>query len=215
MFSMSVANRARKRAHRLGSGDAILTAAAAVFLEKGYLGTSVDEIAAKAGVSKQTIYTHFRNKDQLFADVVLGNADRADAFAGDMLDRFHGAGAEDLEGGLRELARAYVRFVIRPDVIRLRRLVIAEAARFPELARTYHERVPERIYAALAALFAELMQEGRLRRGDAETTAQHFVWLILGQPLDRMMFGVPAPSADVLSDFADTAVAIFVRGWSP
>lgn len=210
---MVVANKSRKRAHRLGSGDGIRAAAAVVFLEKGYLGTSVDEIAARAGVSKQTIYTHFRNKDELFAEVVLGNAVRAEAFASDMLATFRGA--DDVEAGLRELARTYVRFVIRPDVIRLRRLVIAEASRFPDLARTYHERVPARMYTELAGLFAELMQAGQLRRGDPETAAQHFVWLILGQPLDRMMFGLPADAADALSDFADIAVNVFMRGWTP
>jgi TetR/AcrR family transcriptional regulator, mexJK operon transcriptional repressor len=211
MMWLVSATRTRKRAPRLGSGDVIRTAAAAVFLEKGYLGTSLDEIAAQAGVSKQTIYTHFRNKEDLFADLVLGNADRADAFARDMVETFGRAG--DAEAGLRELARTYLRFVIRPDVIRLRRLVIAEAARFPDLARTYHEQVPERIYGGLASLFADLMQVGRLRRGDPATAAQHFVWLTLGQPLDRVMFGIPAPEDDALSDLADTAVDVFFRAW--
>lgn len=210
---MASASEAGKRAPRLGSGDAIRAAAANVFLENGYLGTSVDEIAAKAGVSKQTIYTHFRNKEELFTDLVLGNAGRAEAFARAMLDTFRSAG--DAETGLRELARAYMRFVIRPEVIRLRRLVIAEAARFPDLARTYHERVPELIYGALAGLFAELMQEGRLRPGDPATAAQHFVWLNLGQSLDRALFGVPVPDPDALSELADAAVAVFLTGWGP
>lgn len=75
-MSASATSDRPKRARRLRSGGAIREAAAALFLEKGYQGTSMDDVAAAAGVSKQTIYTHFANKEVLFADLVLGTAER-------------------------------------------------------------------------------------------------------------------------------------------
>jgi TetR/AcrR family transcriptional regulator, mexJK operon transcriptional repressor len=67
-------------------------------------------------------------------------------------------------------------------------LVLGELGRFPDLARTYYERVPGRVIAALAALFAELADQGRLRLEDPAVAAEHFAWLTLGDQLDRGMF---------------------------
>ncbi len=205
----------RRRAPRLASGGAIRDAAARLFLEKGYQATSMDEIAAAARISKQTIYTHFPSKEQLFAELVLANADRVDDFAAGLVGTFRAAG--DLEDGLRQVARMYASFVARTEVLQLRRLVVGEAGRFPELARTYYERVPERVYGILAGLFEELDREGRLRIDDARLAAQQFAWLVLGIPLDRGMF---LPAAEALAEtsadeLADAAVRVFLAAYGP
>jgi TetR/AcrR family transcriptional repressor of mexJK operon len=203
-----------RRAGRLTSSGAIREAAATLFLEKGYQGTSMDEIASAAQVSKQTIYTHFANKEELFAGLVLGNADRVDGFLSSMANALEDAG--DLESGLHRLARLYIRFVIRPEVLRLRRLVVGEAGRFPDLARAYYERVPMRVYAALATLLQQLADEGRLRMEDPLLAAHHFAWLTLGMPLDRAMFSeadVPSRAED-LDRIADAAVRVFLAAYA-
>ncbi len=211
-MSASATSDRPKRARRLGSGGAIREAAAALFLEKGYQGTSMDEVAAAAGVSKQTIYTHFANKEVLFADLVLGNAERVEAFMSSMSKAFTEAG--DLDRGLREVARLYIGFVIRPEVLRLRRLVLGEAGRFPDLARTYYESVPERVYAALAAHFKELADSGALRLDDPMLAAHHFAWLTLGQPLDLGMFcETPATAQKDLNRLADAAARVFLAAY--
>lgn len=204
----------RRRGPRLGSGGAILEAATRLFLEKGYRGTSMDEIAAAAGVSKQTIYTHFANKQELFARLVLGNAERVDAFVAELPSVVHDA--DDLAGGLDALARRYLRFVIRPEVLRLRRLVIGEASRFPELAQAYFEAVPVRVYLALSGLFADLAHEGRLRVADPVLAAQHFAWLVLGGPLDRGMFvvGDTALQDDDIDRLAREGVRVFLAAYA-
>ncbi len=205
--------RSVRRAPRLASGGAIKEAATRLFLEKGYDGTSMDEIAAAARVSKQTIYTHFAGKERLFAELVLGNAGRVDAFADEVGRTFREAGG--LEDGLRRVARTYAAFVIRPEVLQLRRLVLAEAARFPELARTYYERVPERVYLILAALFKELAGGGRLTVPDPVLAAQQFAWLVLGIPLDRGLF-LPAAEAGGAVDvqrIADAGVRVFLAAY--
>jgi TetR/AcrR family transcriptional repressor of mexJK operon len=202
----------RGRAPRLASGGAIREAAAGLFLEKGYQGSSMDEIAARAGVSKQTIYTHFASKEELFEDLVLGNAGRVEDFLRSMAAAFEAE--EDVGAGLQAVARLYARFVIRPEVLRLRRLVVGEAARFPDLARRYHEAVPQRVYGALAELIARLGREGRLRVDAPLLAAHHFAWLALGLPLDQAMFDpdrLPRPAE--LDGMADAAVRVFLAAY--
>lgn len=203
---------ARPRAARMASGTAIRQAATALFLERGYQGTSMDEIAAAAHVSKQTIYTHFSDKESLLASLVLANSDRVEGFLGTMVSVVHDAPV--VEDGLRELARLYQRFVIRPDVLRMRRLVLAEAGRFPELARTYYEQVPQRVYTTLAGIFIELAQHGALAVDDADRAAEHFAWLVLGAPLDRGMFlDVADSTSTATDDAADAAVRVFLAAY--
>lgn len=205
----------RKRAGRLASGAAIMDAAAGLFLAKGYVGTSMDEVAARARVSKQTVYTHFTDKERLFTELVLTNTGRVDTFLDAIAAALHDA--TDVERALHELARRYVRYVTRPEVVQLRRLILAEAGRFPELARAYHERVPQRVVAAIAAELAHLTERGILRVDDVRVAADQFAWLVLGPPLDRAMFhgagDLPAPAE--LDRLADAAVRTFLAAYSP
>jgi TetR/AcrR family transcriptional repressor of mexJK operon len=202
----------RPRTGRLTSGAAIREAAATLFLERGYQGTSMDDIAAAARVSKQTIYTHFADKETLLAGLVLANADRVEAFLGTMASVVHDA--QDVEIALQKLARLYLHFVIRPEVLKMRRLVLAEAGRFPELARTYYEQVPQRVYATLAALFRELANQGALHVENADSAAQHFAWLVLGPHLDLGMFcDTSAAVAGASDSAADDAVRVFLAAY--
>src|SRR4051794_33470827 len=101
---------------------AILDAAEAAFLRHGYRDTSMDEIAAQAAVSKQTVYKHFSDKASLFSEIVT-------AAVGEVSDPVHAevAGLEDsgdVAADLRALARRQLRMVMQPKLMRLRRLVI-------------------------------------------------------------------------------------------
>lgn len=164
---------------------AIIDAATALFLSQGYDGTSMDQVAARAAVSKQTVYKQFADKERLFADVVLGITGTVDSFietVGQTLGR-----SEHLDRDLRNLACTYVRTVMQPAVLQLRRLLIGQASRFPELGRTYYERAPQRVIAAIAACFEQLMARGLLRGGDPLLAAQHYAFLVLSIPLDRAL----------------------------
>lgn len=132
---------------------AILEAATTVFLRNGYLGTSMDEIAAGAGVLKQTIY-HFADKNQLFVEIVISTVNEiSDPVYEEVLNL---ADSGDIEADLRDLARRQLARVMQPRLLELRRLVIGEANRFPELGRTFYERGPGRTIDALATAFERL-----------------------------------------------------------
>ena len=193
----------------------IRDAASSLFLERGYTKTTMDDIAAAAGVSKQTVYTHYADKEQLFTQLVLTNATRVDAFLGEIrAGLVEGTAAE-----LLALARRYVAFVVRPEVVQMRRLVIGEAMRFPDLARSYHEQVPERVVTAIAEGFRDLGERGRLRiRGaeEARSAAVQFVWLVLGAPLDRALFtGAEEVVAGDVEPGLEAGVRTFLAAYGP
>ncbi|MCC5576538.1 TetR/AcrR family transcriptional regulator [Microtetraspora sp. AC03309] len=178
----------------------------------GYQGTSMDEVAALAAVSKQTVYKNFTDKEQLFRDIVLGATDRVSEFT-EVVAQL--AGTEGLEKDLGELARRYITVVIQPLTLRLRRLLIAEAGRFPAVARDYYQRAPGRMIDAFADCFQKLADRGLLRIDDPSLAAGHFAWLILAQPMDKAMFFgdeeryTPAE----LQRFADEGVRVFLTAY--
>jgi TetR/AcrR family transcriptional repressor of mexJK operon len=195
------------RKHRL-----IVAAATATFLAKGYPGTSMDDIATTAAVSKQTVYTHFADKEQLFAEVVLATTDevaevvRAGAAA--LRD-------EDPEGGLTELARSLLLTLMQPDLLRLRRLVIATADQFPRIGTTWYEQGFGRGLVALADRFRDLTGRGLLDAADPLLAAHHFVGLLLWIPVNRAMFtGSYASDKAELQPYADEAVSTFLRAFA-
>jgi TetR/AcrR family transcriptional regulator, mexJK operon transcriptional repressor len=193
---------------------AILDAATEAFLHKGYLGTSMDEIAAEAGVSKQTVYRQFADKEALFNEIVLGTIDQVGEpfFTGiESLD-----GSDDLEAELRKTARQLVGVAGDPRLLQLRRLVIGECGRFPELGRTYYERGPGRATQGLATGFRRLAEKGLLRIDDPDQAAQNFNWLVLATPLNLAMFSVDLEFTDAeLQRYADEAVRVFLAAYGP
>jgi AcrR family transcriptional regulator len=199
---------ARKRA-------AILEAATAAFLRNGYLGTSMDEIAAAAAVSKQTVYKHFADKERLFTEIVAGVVDGAgEPLEGEVLGLVE---ADDLEAGLRDLARRQLESVMQPRLMQLRRLVIGEAGRFPELGRAFYERGAARAVALLADAFGRLADRGALELDDPELAAAHFNWLVMSAPVNRAMLlgDAEIPSPAELDRYAESGVRAFLAAYGP
>jgi len=176
--------------------ESIMTAAQALFLVHGYQGTSVDQIAAVAEVSKQTVYKHFGDKRELLKAIVTAVVD---ATVRPFLDRIAAlAESADLEPDLLALGNDYLRSVLAEPVVQLRRLVIAEANQLPELAHFYYHRAPAEVLSAFAAAFERLDGRGLLRVPEARSAANHFAFLIVGSSIDRaLFFGGPATLGDL------------------
>jgi TetR/AcrR family transcriptional repressor of mexJK operon len=193
---------------------AILEAATTLFLRKGYLGTSMDEIAALASVSKQTVYKHFADKERLFSEIVVSAVKEAsDPVHAEVIDLKESG---DVEADLRDLARRQLALVMQPRLMQLRRLVIGEAGRFPELGRTFYEQGAQRTVRALAAAFERLAERGILQLDDPALAAAHFNWLIMSAPVNRaMMLGdEEIPTSEELDRYADAGVRAFLAAYS-
>ncbi|MEU5867786.1 TetR/AcrR family transcriptional regulator [Nonomuraea sp. NPDC047529] len=191
----------------------ILDAAHAVFLRNGYVGASMDEVASIAAVSKQTVYKHFSDKEQLFATIVLDTANQIQGLAELIAQSLEGN--QDLEKGLRELAHEFLDAIMQPDVLRLRRLIIAEADRFPDLGRTWYRQGFERSLEAMATAFGRLAGHGLRPVDDPRLAAEHFVGLLLWIPVNRVMFsgGGDHHTEAELDRLADAAVEVFLRAY--
>jgi len=194
---------------------AILAAATEVFLQHGYLGASMDEVAAKAGVSKQTVYKQFENKERLFAEIVLGTSDQ-------LIDGLQQAYADTLEGAadareaLRALAYRLLQSLTADGVLQLRRLVIAEADRFPEVCGAWFTSGFEKSLEALGQALHRLSERGLLRELDDPTLAAYqFAGLVMYKPMNRAMFAGTRqrPKPGELEGLADRAVDVFLAAY--
>ena len=187
---------------------AILAAAEQVFSVKGYVGTSMDEVAAVAAVSKQTVYKHFADKEALFRELITATVARtADPVAEDPVL----PGDTPLDEELRAFARLLLHGVMQPHVLRLRRLVIGEATRFPALGRAFYDLGLRRTVANLSAPLS-----GRLHLDDPALAAEHFVWLVLSIPLNRAMLlgedhGI---ASEDLDRYTDAGVDAFLAAYA-
>lgn len=193
---------------------AILDAAEQVFLRDGFVGANMDELTTLSGVSKQTVYAHFGSKEALFVELVTSMTRGAG-------DAVHTDDLPDPTSPI-ELREALVDYTVRqltgvlsPRILRLRRLVIGEESRFPELARVLWQHGPERAVVALAGHVARLADAGWLSVTDPRAAATFLNWLVMGEPVNRaMLLGderLPDPPA--IHAHCAEAVRIFLAAY--
>jgi TetR/AcrR family transcriptional regulator, mexJK operon transcriptional repressor len=192
---------------------AILDAAREVFLNNGFAGASMDEVAALAEVSKVTVYKHFSDKHSLFVAVFTAAIAQAEDTSRSLVD--HLGASVDVEEDLRKFARQHIAVVTQSHLVRMRRMIIAEADRFPELARTWHRTGPERGHATLAGKIEQLAERGFLKVADSLLAAQHLNYLILSVPVNEAMFMArdKPHSRRQLQRYADEAVRVFIAAY--
>ncbi|MCJ1679169.1 TetR/AcrR family transcriptional regulator [Streptomyces sp. APSN-46.1] len=159
---------------------AITEAAVAAFLGSGYSAASVDAIASRAGVSKPTVYKHFGNKERLFLAViggVLGNAYAGLEPCGAVL-----TGAPDLRGALIAVQSDWMRLQLCDRLMSLRRLVIGEVERFPQLGRLWYLRSYAAMNAPLVEAVRVLAARGVLDVPDVELAVRQLVAVTVSVP---------------------------------
>jgi TetR/AcrR family transcriptional repressor of mexJK operon len=172
----------------------------------------MDEVASAAAVSKQTVYKQYASKEALFREVVTSVVRARDA---GITTELSSADDGSFDEQLRSFARFFVRGVMQPDVLKLRRLVIGEANRFPELGAAFYELGPKRAAEQLAVALRELADKHSLTLPDPELAAQHLLSLILSTPLEQATL----VSAEQLTDadldrYADEGVRVFLRAYT-
>jgi TetR/AcrR family transcriptional repressor of mexJK operon len=120
----------------------------------------------------------------------------------------------DVKTSLNVLARRFINALLQPEVLRLRRLVIANADRFPDVGRSWYEQGFERVLAKLATTFQSLADRKLLKLDDPFLAANHFVGLLLWIPVNKAMFtGDLDAATDELERYAVEAVRAFLTGY--
>ena len=164
---------------------AIIAAATDLFTHAGYGAVSMDAIAAKAGVSKRTVYSHFPGKDVLFAAVMTRHCGTVAGADGWVLDP-----EVEPRQMLTDRGRRFLKLITSPEAVALFRTVTAEAERFPELGRAFFETGPKCWAGSFEDYLRAQHQKGRLRIPDP-TLAAKFLFSLLKDPLHlRCMLGV-------------------------
>jgi len=146
----------------------LLSAALDLFVERGFAGTRLDDVAARAGVSKGTLYLYFENKEELFKALVRENIVERISAARDELSSFAGSSAELL----RTLVNRWWREFGATQAGGISKLMMAESGNFPEITRFFVEEVIEPWHWLVGAVIERGIERGEFRPVDVETFVQ-------------------------------------------
>ncbi|MBP2436072.1 TetR/AcrR family transcriptional regulator [Microbacterium amylolyticum] len=171
--------------------ELILERALEVFVAHGYVGTTTDQLAAAASVSKQTLYKEFGDKEGVFAALIRFACDRVDDPFAPLVDQMRNIDSADDAVAL--MATQFSRSIMSPYVQQLRRLVIAEATRFPDLGQLYWEEGFLRVVNSVARCLSILDERGMMEIPEARLAAHHFAGLLLWIPSNQTMFAATMP----------------------
>ena len=159
-----------ERRHR-----SLLATAFRLFLEKGWDGVSVEEISRQSGVAKGFIYARYTDKGALFVEAI-------ERLMADAIGTLHLADPlpDDVEQGLYAFGRKLLDLVLQPEALAFHRQFIADAGRFPELAKLFVER--NRLLDKIIEVLRTYADRGAIKLSDPRTMAEHFAILVVGIP---------------------------------
>jgi TetR/AcrR family transcriptional repressor of mexJK operon len=187
--------------------QAILKAAAKLFLKHGYSSTSMDAIADAARVTKQTVYSHYQSKDILFTEMLTHLCDKHSAS-----DNILRLGSKKLEEGMFAIGLSFLNMVTNPEVMAMTRLVIAEMTAHPKLAKRYYEDGTQRVVTMLSHYLDQYKIRGELSDIDTKSAASYFIAMLKGQYYLRMLLGVkPVPAAREKEQHVRETVSVFLK----
>lgn len=187
----------------------ILDGARRVFFDKGFDGASMDEVARSAGVSKATIYVYFSSKEDLFEALVHNDRAQAAEHLFEVDPQM-----DDIAALLRRIGISFMTMMVEPDHVRLVRMVIGIAEKFPLIGRSFFESGPCLGGQRLADLLRQQADRGRLTLPDAEAAAHLFLNMCHGKLVKGVMFSAStAPSLAEIEASADEAVRVFLAGY--
>ncbi len=189
---------------------AILDVAGRLFLERGFTATSMDAIAEAAPVSKPTLYSHFKDKSDLFAAVISG---RCCLMVHTMYEHTS-SDHEDVEAALRAIANSFFDLIYAPDSVSLYRIIISELKQFPNLGETLYDQGAVKILDLLSTYLQQQNEKGVLNVKDTEMGARLFFSLLKGDNHMQCLLGLRAAlTPEERTYLIDSAVSLFVNGY--
>ena len=188
--------------------DQIRAAAQELFLERGFSGASTDAIARKAGVSKETLYRYFSNKEKLLAiclDSMISDLSVSQTFSADDSNPIRSR--QELRAALLELASGFVETLLQPDYLELTRIIVSETPRLPQLGDVFRSAVPETADRRIINILNRTQESGLIHIIDKEATTRMFVGPLLTYVVvDGLLSGegpILHPSTDRIEAIVD------------
>jgi TetR/AcrR family transcriptional repressor of mexJK operon len=154
--------------------ELIICAAREAFLEKGYDGASMDEVASRAGVAKQTVYARYASKDALFLAV-------CESLQGRMLSAISAAESLPIRDRLQQIARELLELVLDPSSLSLSRIALGASYRFPTLGHSIYGARINKLHEILACILEQAAQDGCLAVSNPRVAAEQFLALVRGE----------------------------------
>ena len=186
----------------------ILDGARKVFLDLGFDGASMGEIARSAGVSKGTLYVYFADKNRLFEAIV------EEEMADQQKVAFNFDPERDVDTTLREFGQAYIQLLCRPGGGSAIRTVMAIAERMPDVGRRYYENVLEKTIDRLASYLETHVKAKDLAIDDCQLAAAQFMQMCQASLFLRFIFqAAPAPSAERIAEVVESATRMFLAAY--
>jgi TetR/AcrR family transcriptional regulator, mexJK operon transcriptional repressor len=188
--------------------QAFLAAAREVFQKRGFAEATLDDVIALSGGSRQTLYALFGGKQGLFEAITSDTCETI--FQGLTPEQLAPRATEDV---LMEVGTRYLAIVTSPTCLSLHRLVIAEAARIPEVVQRFWKLGPGRSRAFLAEFFDRQIERGLLRMPDSHAAAEHFLEMLSGTVRLQCLIGLrQPPTPQEIEKIVQGAVAQFLNG---
>jgi TetR/AcrR family transcriptional repressor of mexJK operon len=190
----------------------ILDGARQVFLEVGFERACMDHIAARAEVSKATIYNHFHDKKDLFLACIREHTrEKREALASLL-----GSPSGHVEQDLQRFGETLMRFLTTRDALALRRIILADTDRFPELGQALFDEGPLAMRHRLAAYLQLQSDAGALRLEDVHLAAHQFILLCQGDLYLPVEYGILRdPPEERIRETVQGAVRTFLRAYGP
>lgn len=186
--------------------EAILAAAQQIFLESGYAAASMDAVAARANVSKATIYAHFANKRALFEAMIGGRC--TVAFSSLRVPESY----DDASHALYELAVHFMGLILAPEAVSLHRVILGESPRLPEVGEAFYSVGPTLGRKRFDGLFQDLSRRGLLVMTDDEIplATDLFLGMLKGDMHLRAVLGLPPREGTSIEKIAKAAVELIM-----
>lgn len=197
----------RGRPRDAGKNSAIIEAASDLFLEQGFDRTSMDGVAKRAGVSKQTVYSHFTSKEQLFGEAV--HATIAAHYPDAALARVE---THTLEADLKAVGYTLGSLLMNERAMAMFRLLVAAGAKGPGLGEIFWKSGPAEILEQLSQILRRWVEKGELNINDTAKAAQQFIALIKEPNHFRISIGIQAAlSKEEIKACVEDALTIFLK----
>lgn len=188
----------------------ILDGARQMFMSKGFEGTSMQDVASAAKVSKGTLYVYFDNKEAMFEALVLAECNRMHRTLKSLA-----TGTGNIAEELRQIAVHMIRTLLHPEILAAMRMLIGAGEKFPDLARLLYETGPARSMQILADYLQRRSAAGDLEIEDCLEAGAEFVDLVLSGQQKRALLMMPPLGPDEIAAYADRRVAHFMSMYGP